>query len=57
MQVTAVRQVECPQCGARRSISIPSDDVELKPGRSDAAFDERRRVTCSNGHAYWIQVR
>ncbi|WP_449289615.1 hypothetical protein [Natronorubrum halophilum] len=53
MQVTAIQQVKCPQCATQTSISVP-DDVELKPSRSVAAFGEQTKVTCSNGHTYWV---
>ncbi|WP_440763686.1 hypothetical protein [Natronorubrum sp. DTA7] len=55
MQTTAIYQVKCPECATRSSISLPGDDVEPKPSRSVAAFGEQTKVTCSNGHTYWVQ--
>ncbi|ELY53634.1 hypothetical protein [Natronolimnohabitans innermongolicus] len=55
MQLTTIQQVRCPECDARSSVSIPDRDLESKPSRSAAAFGEQTKVTCSNGHTYWVQ--
>ncbi|WP_425438188.1 hypothetical protein [Natronorubrum halalkaliphilum] len=54
MQITTIRQVECPHCDTRTSISVPGGDGEPEPSRSVAAFGEQTKVTCSNGHTYWV---
>ncbi|WP_449406468.1 hypothetical protein [Natronorubrum sulfidifaciens] len=54
MQITAIREVDCPDCGTPTSISIPTGDVELRFSHSVAAFGEQTKVTCSNGHTYWV---
>ncbi|ADB62029.1 hypothetical protein Htur_3164 [Haloterrigena turkmenica DSM 5511] len=54
MQVTAIREVECPECTKRTTISVPRDGVELKPSRSRKAFGDHTKVTCANGHSYWV---
>ncbi|MFP8952745.1 hypothetical protein ACLI4Z_07210 [Natrialbaceae archaeon A-arb3/5] len=49
-----MREVECPRCDERTSVSVPDEGVELKIRRSVAAFGEHETVTCSNGHRYWV---
>ncbi|WP_081603653.1 hypothetical protein [Natronorubrum tibetense] len=56
MQITAIRQVECPVCTSRTTVSIRRDDVEAISNPSVAAFGEQTKVTCSNGHIYWVQL-
>ncbi|WP_306053666.1 hypothetical protein [Natronococcus wangiae] len=50
----STREVQCPRCAERASVRVPDEDVELKIGRSVAAFGESTTVTCSNGHRYWV---
>ncbi len=54
MQIPVTQEVECPQCGERTSVSVPSEGTELKIRHSVAAFGEHTTVTCSNGHRYWV---
>ncbi|WP_449411964.1 hypothetical protein [Natronorubrum aibiense] len=57
MQVTAIREVTCPYCGVRTSVSIPDSNTELQSNHTVTAFDGQRKVTCSNGHPYWVPIR
>ncbi|SIR66928.1 hypothetical protein [Natronorubrum daqingense] len=54
MQLTATRQVKCYHCDALTSIEVPDEDVNLETSHSVAAFGEQRKVTCANGHTYWV---
>ncbi|SEH16483.1 hypothetical protein SAMN04487967_2656 [Natronorubrum sediminis] len=54
MQLTATRQVECYHCDVLTSIDVPDEDVDLETSHSVAAFGEQRKVTCANGHTYWV---
>ncbi|NUB89471.1 hypothetical protein HTZ84_20755 [Haloterrigena sp. SYSU A558-1] len=58
MQVTAIREAECPQCKKRTSIPVPvparSDD--RASARLGTRFGERRSVTCPDGHSYWVAL-
>ncbi|WP_449404396.1 hypothetical protein [Haloterrigena salina] len=56
MQVTAIREAECPQCGNRTSIPVPVRSDDRTSARLGTRFGERRSVTCSNGHSYWVSL-
>jgi len=54
MQTVATEAVTCPHCGDEASVSLPSEETELKVRHSVAAFGEYTTVTCSNDHTYWV---
>ena len=56
MQVTAIRQAECPQCGKRTSVSVPVRDEDRASDRPETRFSDRRNVTCPDGHSYWVAL-
>ncbi|WP_425492889.1 hypothetical protein [Natrinema amylolyticum] len=54
MQTVATREVSCPHCGERASVSLPGEEVDVKVRKSVAAFGEYTTVTCSEDHSYWV---
>ncbi|WP_222918108.1 hypothetical protein [Natrinema sp. SYSU A 869] len=54
MQTVAIQEVICPHCEESASVSLPSEEVDVKVRKSVAAFGEYTTVTCSQGHTYWV---
>ena len=47
-------EVTCPHCGDPTGVPPPMDGIELKIRKSVAAFGDYQKVTCSQGHTYWV---